>query len=269
MIEESGDGAECRRVYTSYYGYGIEAIAFRIILMRRLGADEDDVDAFRRSHIHFRSVRQYYMQRAREEKNLGEEMRLLEESRRLDAGSAALQHAYSKRLIEILHETGDYAREKMERREAYLNDTWSDLDAFRAYRQMCSGEEWTQERPVLIASKKDLYQRCELLAEEHMLMELFEQIEQTKDNIPLLDKYGFLLGHIYAEQILTTYMQYVEEIAADARNRTQYNLLISYLKRMQQYPDGTRLVRMLCLKWIEQYPTRRVMTEELRELLRS
>ena len=116
---------------------------------------------------------------------------------------------------------------------------------------------------------KIVYQRCELLAEEHMLMELFEQIEQTKDNIPLLDKYGFLLGHIYAEQILTTYMQYVEEIAADARNRSQYNLLISYLKRMQQYPDGTRLVRMLCLKWIEQYPTRRVMTEELRELLRS
>lgn len=112
LIEESGDGAECRRVYTSYYGYGIEAIAFRIILMRRLGADEDDVDAFRRSHIHFRSVRQYYMQRAREEKNLGEEMRLLEESRRLDAGSAALQQAYSKRLIEILHETGDYARKK-------------------------------------------------------------------------------------------------------------------------------------------------------------
>lgn len=51
LIEESKGSNKCTSVFTWFYGYGIEAIEFRIILMKRLGADENEVDDFRKIHV--------------------------------------------------------------------------------------------------------------------------------------------------------------------------------------------------------------------------
>lgn len=50
---------------------------FRIILMKHLGADDKEIDDFRRKHMSFESVRKYYIKRAKEDNDTEEEIRFL------------------------------------------------------------------------------------------------------------------------------------------------------------------------------------------------
>ena len=103
--DESG---ECKSVFSSHYGYSIEAIELRMILMKRLGASEEEIDRFRRKHMNFQSVRKYYLKKAQEEGDAEEEIRLLKQGKKLDSESAYLVHSYSQRLIELYHKQKDY-----------------------------------------------------------------------------------------------------------------------------------------------------------------
>ena len=267
LIEESKGSNKCKSVFTSFYGYSIEAVEFRMILMRRLGADEQEVDDFRRKYICFQSVRKYYIQKAQSEGNTEEEIRLLNESKKLDAESSYLVHSYSERLIELYHSKKDFEQEKAERKRDFLTYQPAMIEAFRAYRDMCSHDAWKKEKAELIYSRVDADKRCELLAEEKMLSELFDEISKQSKKLSLFNKYGFLLVENYSEPILQVYREYVSSVADYARNRSSYDELIRYLKRMQQYTGGKEMVRNLCSEWIVKYPTRKVMVQELSKML--
>ena len=268
LIEESGESGECKSVFSSHYGYSIEAIELRMILMKRLGASEEEIDRFRRKHMNFQSVRKYYLKKAQEEGDAEEEIRLLKQGKKLDSESAYLVHSYSQRLIELYHKQKDYQQEKAERREDFLTYQLSTMEDFRGYRKMCSDDEWEKEKTVLIKSRRDIAKRCELLAEEGMKPDLFELIFKQKNRLNYINKYGFLLAEEYSGPILQEYFTYVSGIAENARNRSAYDELIRYLKRMRQYTDGTEMVQKLCKTWILKYPTRKVMVQELGELLK-
>lgn len=268
LIEESGESGKCNSVFSSHYGYAIEAIELRMILMKRLGASEEEIDRYRRKHMNFQSVRKYYLKKAQEEDDAEEEIRLLKQGKKLDSESAYLVHSYSQRLIELYHEQKDYQQEKTERREDFLAYQLSTMEEFRSYRKMCSEDEWEKEKTVLIRSRSDIAKRCELLAEERMKPDLFELIFEQKNRLNYLNKYGFLLAEEYSGPILQEYFSYVSNIAEHARNRSAYDELIRYLKRMQQYAGGREIVQNLCKTWILKYPTRKVMVQELGELLK-
>ena len=268
LIEESGESGKCNSVFSSHYGYAIEAIELRMILMKRLGASEEEIDRYRRKHMNFQSVRKYYLKKAQEEDDAEEEIRLLKQGKTLDSESAYLVHSYSQRLIELYHEQKDYQQEKTERREDFLAYQLSTMEEFRGYRKMCSDDEWEKEKSILIKSRGDVSRQCELLAEEGMKPDLFKLIFQQENRLNYLNKYGFLLAEEYAGPILQEYFAYVSGIAEHARNRSAYDELIRYLKRMRQYTDGTEMVQKLCKTWILKYPTRKVMIQELGELLK-
>lgn len=263
LIEAGKDSTRCQTIYTSYYGYSVEAISLRILLMERLGRSAEEIDAFRRAHFHFQSVRDYYLKQAREAGNIEEEIRILNESKTLDRDSDYLVHSYSKRLIELYQIQENRDREKAERREAFLSYQPAASEEFREYRALCTEEEWPSERKILIASRARASQRCELLAEEKMLPELYEEILKEGGELQYFNKYGFLLAEMYGEQILNVYKDYVILLADDARSRTAYDELSRYLMRMREYAGGEELVRELCREWIEKYPTRKVMIKEL------
>ena len=267
LIEESNNSTKCNGIYSTYYGYGLEAIEMRIILMEKLGASEEEIDQFRKEHWNFQSVREYFLRKAREEGDLEEEIHILEESKSLDHNSNGLVHSYSERLVNLYHIRGDYLKEKTERKEDYMAYQFSSLESFKKYREMCTEEEWFQERRELIDSRTSLDIRCELLAEEKLFTELYELILQEDNKIGYINKYGMLLADQHAEQILNIYREYVDNYAQSARNRHNYGVLSSYLRRMRQYPSGDKLVRSLCRNWINRYPTRKVMVEELRKEL--
>lgn len=269
IIENCKENSRCDNVYTAFYGYNIEAIDFRIILMKRLGADEMEVDQFRRKYLNFRSVRDYYLKKAREENDVNAQITLLKSGQKLDSDSSYLVHAYAQQLIELYHSAGDYELEKAERRNDLLSYPLFAMEEYRMYRNMCSSEEWEKDRALLIEAQYDGERKCELLSEELMYDQLIELIEQQDltESIKYLNRFGFLLPDQFSERILDLYQKYVSELADYARNRSNYDTLLRYLFRMQHYPGGEEIVKNLCRKWIEMYPTRKVMVQKLRELI--
>ena len=240
-----------------------------IMNTEKLGMLDEEIDAFRRQHLSFRSVRKYFMKKAQDEGDLDEEVKILNESKVLDADNAYMMHSYSQRLVELYHERKEYDLEKAERKEDFLSYQMSTVDDFKEYRNLCTEEEWLRERENLIQSRVAPETRCELFAEERMLPELYSCIITQNDRLALFNLYGFLLAEDYAEPILAEYREYVSNVAENARNRAIYDILTRYLKRMQQYPGGNELVRRLCMQWISRYPTRKVMVEELNKVMRS
>ena len=267
VVESCSDQNKCKTVFTSHYGYNIEAIELRMILMRKIGADEREIDAYRREHLNFKSVREFYIRKARDEKDFREEIRLLIMSKELDSDSAYLVHSYSERLIDIYNELGMVEEEKKERRDDILSYSMFSMDAYGQYKCMCSKKEWSAEVKVIVDSIDDTDKKCKVYAEENMLQELFDAIFADNSIISLLDKYGFLLAENYSKDVLGVYSEYVSSLADAACNRARYNTLIEYLRRMQQYKGGSELVSGLAKQWINTYPTRRVMVEELNKFI--
>ena len=157
----------------------------------------------------------------------------------------------------------DVNSEKAERRENVIANQVVTIDEFRAYRRMCSKEEWEKDKIKIISSKKSIDKKCELLAEEKMFDKLFKLIWEQKDKLSLVNKYGIVLSELYSKEILDFYTDYVSELAQYACNRSRYDELIRYLMRMSQYQGGEKIARRLSAEWIAKYPTRKVMVQEL------
>ena len=264
-VENSKDSNKCKSVFNSYYGYNIEAIELRNIFAKRLGATDDEIDEYKKKYMSFKSVRDYFINKARENGDTDEEIRLLKESKEYDKESGYLLHKYSERLIEIYKGRNDIKLEKDERKEDVYTNQNASLDDIRAYREMCGVEEWKEEKIKLIESRKSIDDKCELLAEEKMFDQLFDIIWSQKDRLKLINRFGILLPGKYSGAVLDFYSQYVSEMVAGARNRTAYEEVIRYLMRMTQYTGGKEMAKKLAGEWIEKYPTRKVLVQELRE----
>ncbi len=266
IVERCSGDTTCDEVFSSYYGYRIEAIELRNMLAKRIGATDDDIEEYLKEHMNFSSVRRYFIEKARKKGDIEEGIQLLKISKEYDNGSKYMVHAYSERLIELYRYKKDKAAEKAERREDILSNSNDSMEDYRSYRRMCSKEEWKEERVKIISSKDSIEAKCELLADERMLDDLMKIIWAQKDKLVFLNKYGFLLADDYSEFILDYYSQFVSGLAETVCNRARYNELHSYLMRMAQYSGGKKMVRQLALKWIDMYPTRKVMVQMLEEL---
>lgn len=266
MIDKSKGLTECEKVYIPCYGYYIEAIEFRNILAKKVGISNSEIEDYMRGHMNLRSVRNYFINKAREERDVKEEIRLLIDGKKYERDSVFTVHSYSSRLIELYNSCKDSEMEKRERREDILCYQDITLDEYRSYRNMCTPKEWIGERKRIIESRENVDKKCEILAEENMPDELFNTIWRSNNKIELVNKYGFLLADRYSGEILNFYSQYVSMLAENACNRSRYNNLKRYLLRMSQYPGGDSLARCLSSEWAAMYPTRKVMVQELQKI---
>lgn len=262
-IESSKGQTQCPGIFTSYYGYSCDAIELRNIFAKRLGATDEETEEYMRGYMSFKSVRDYFIKKAREQGDTKEEISLLKLGKEYDKDSEYTVHSYSKRLIELYAQNKDKESEKLERRADILANQGASLEDFRAYRAMCTDKEWSEERLKIIGFRKDIDKRCEFLADEKMQEKLFDTIWAQKDKLRLVNKYGFALADKYSEQILDFYSEFVSRLADAACNRSRYNDLSRYLMRMSQFTGGKARVRQLALEWMEMYPTRKVMCEML------
>ncbi len=266
-VDRCKDSAMCQGFFSPYYGYSIEAIELRNILARKLGATDEDIEEYMRGYMNFTSVRKYFIEKARKQGDVEEEIRFLILSKEYEKGSGYTAHPYSERLIELYHLKRDVASEKRERREDILSNQCASLEEYRLYRDMCTDEEWKDERISIIASRESVDKKCEFLADEGMQRELFNIIWGQKDKLELVNKYGFAMAEGYSGEILEFYSEYVSELAEYACNRARYDELVRYLMRMSQYSGGKDCIRRLVWEWMEEYPTRKVMGEVLREFV--
>lgn len=132
-VESSNGQTKCQTVYTSYYGYNIEAIELRSILVKRLGSTEDEIEEYMRRYMSFRSVRDHFIKKAREHGDIMEEIRLLKLGKEYEKDSEYTLHSYSKRLIELYALNKDRKSEKQERRADLLANQSASLEDVKAY----------------------------------------------------------------------------------------------------------------------------------------
>lgn len=265
IVDESKGSNKCRCVFSTYYGYDIEAIELRDIFVKRLGATDDEIDEYKKKYMSFKSVRDYFINKAKEVGDIDEEIRLLKESKKYDKESSYLLHEYAARLIEIYKAQNNKRLEKAERKEDIFTNQNASIEDIKAYHEMCGVKEWKEERLKLIESRKFIDKKCELLIEEKMFEQLFDVIWAQKDKLSLINRYGFLLPAKYSGSILDFYSQFVSGLVAGARSRSAYEGVIRYLMRMSKYKGGAETAKKLALDWIERYHTRKVMVQELRD----
>lgn len=100
---------------------------------------------------------------------------------------------------------------------------------------------------------------------KHMAAVLYAAEEESseKDDNVVFSSGKNLLTEKYSVQILKVYTEFVESLADAACNRSRYNELTGYLKRMKIYEGGEEIVSELAGKWMTVYPTRKVMVQEL------
>ncbi len=98
-----------------------------------------------RKYMSFRSVREYFLRNARQSGDTQEEIRLLTLGKELEKDSEYKMHSYSRRLIEIYTLNNDKGAEKLERRTDLLTNQGADIEDYRAYRAMCTEQEWPEE----------------------------------------------------------------------------------------------------------------------------
>lgn len=265
IIEKCKGKAKCDSIFSYYYGYSTDALKMRNIIAKRLGATSEEIENYMRKYMSFDYVRDYFIQQARDRHDADEEIRLLIMGKEYDKESSYEVHKYSERLIELYSMKKDFDAEKRERRFDIFSNQSATLKDYKAYKDMCSDEEWTEERNKLIRSRESIEKKCELLANEKMMDGLFKIIWAQKNKLSLINKYGFLLAGDYSEYILDYYSRFVSELAEAACNRSRYDELERYLIRMTQYLNGDKRVKELSSKWINMYPTRKVMVQMLRK----
>lgn len=267
IVDKSKGSNKCRCVFSTYYGYDIEAIELRNILVKRLGATDEEIDKYRKQYMSFKTVRDYFINKAREDGDTEEEIKLLKASKKYDKESSYLLHEYAARLIDIYKAQNNKQLEKAERKEDVYTNQNASIEDIKAYHEMCGVKEWKEERLKLIESRKFIDKKCELLIEEKMFEQLFDVIWAQKDKLSLINRYGFLLPEKYSGLILDFYSQFVSGLVAGARSRSAYEGVIRYLMRMSKYKGGAETAKKLALDWIGRYHTRKVLVQELRDLM--
>ncbi len=263
-IKAAEDNTRCPTVYSSV-SYDVPAVFRRMELMKRIGASDDEVEAYRYSQRRFSVVREQYMREAEEAGNKNTLIALLEESKELDAASKHKVHSYSQRLADLYHGEGFTEKELKERFQSFVAYHGS-VDDFLSVKKLCTEAGWPEYRDRMIDAVDSREMKEELYAEECLTEPLYAMVFEKPD-IPQLDKFGFLLADEHSEEILEIYRKYVESIAETVRNRSGYQRLTSYLSRMLRYEGGPELVKKLASRWSAEYPTRRVMLQELSRFL--
>ena len=266
-IDGLGKSSNCPTDYSSV-GLSVPMVIKRIELMKKLGATEWETEEYRYNHRHFSAIREQYMEEAEKAGDITKLIALLKEGKELDAGDRYKVYRYSSRLAELYHQIKDRLNERNERYEMFVNGMGRDIKLYKTIKALCAEAEWPVYRDGMIAATENKALRCQIYAEEGNVDLLYKLIFE-KPEIPLIDCYGYLLAEDHSEEILQIYERHVRIIAKDARNHHAYGQMIDCLCRMQSYSGGMNVVKRLITEWIEAYPTRKKMIEELKKLLRD
>ncbi|GEM_PF-4356960 len=257
------DAALLKCEYDESYNYyhRLVQVRRRVFLMKKLGANEKEAQAYWFDHDELPEVRDDLLKYNHSIGNYREEIRLIVKYRNNTKGTYE-QDKYTQKLAMLYHLINDKASEKKEIKHLTNIRKRCDMDLFKSYKALCTAKEWEKERDRIIDGEQDPTQKCLFLSEEKLYERLFEVIEHSR-LVSLYNKYGFTLEKYYTPQILRFYKTYVEEFAMDARNPARYRELSSYLQRMQQYEGGQKMVRELAADLGQKFPTRKQMVQML------
>lgn len=167
-------------------------------------------------------------------------------------------------LIEIYKKNGDKEKE-FEQLKQLLWTNVGDRDIFLEYKQHFSEEEWPAEWDRILEELKKHYGGTSWYAIEGRFDIIMDMIEESP-SAGLFDIYKEL-EQLYPERCFKVRVACVRADAARASKRSSYRYIARDLKIISKYDGGMEVARQLAAEFVDMYPRRSAMIDELRPFL--
>lgn len=262
-IEMQTSSTDCGSTWSARYGYENNIIK-RLEFMERLDLPAEEIREYRRQHWRFSAVRELEIQENLDNGNLGEAIRILQESKILDKEYPGLIARYSEQLISIYETQTDKEAYKKELLYYVFECPQNNLIHIYKLKEVCTDKEWEDYREQILKRPKNYNILYPFMEKEGMYERMIECIKK-ETFIYNLDRYEKVLKDKFPEQVRDIYISYLHHEAERAGNRKRYRELIKYLKKIRRYPGGKEKASEIAENWRGMYYRRTAMMDEMRK----
>ena len=262
-IEMQTSSTDCGSTWSARYGYENNIIK-RLEFMERLDLPAEEIREYRRQHWRFSAVRELEIQENLDNGNLGEAIRILQESKILDKEYPGLVARYSEQSISIYETQTDKEAYKKELLYYVFECPQNNLVHIYKLKEVCTDKEWEDYREQILKNPKNYNILYPFMEKEGMYESMLECIRK-ETFIYNLDKYEKVLKEKFPEQVRDIYISYLHHEAERAGNRKRYRELMKYLKKIRRYPGGKEKASEIAENWRGMYYRRTAMMDEMRK----
>ena len=262
-IEMQTSSTDCGSTWSARYGYENNIIK-RLEFIERLDLPAEEIREYRRQHWRFSAVRELEIQENLDNGNLGEAIRILQESKILDKEYPGLVARYSEQLISIYETQPDKEGYKKELLYYVFECPQNNLVHIYKLKEVCTDKEWEDYREQILKNPKNYNILYPFMEKEGMYESMLECIRK-ETFIYNLDKYEKVLKEKFPEQVRDIYISYLHHEAERAGNRKRYRELMKYLKKIRRYPGGKEKASEIAENWRAMYYRRTAMMDEMRK----
>ena len=262
-IEMQTSSTDCGSTWSARYGYENNIIK-RLEFIERLDLPAEEIREYRRQHWRFSAVRELEIQENLDNGNLGEAIRILQESKILDKEYPGLVARYSEQLISIYETQTDKEGYKKELLYYVFECPQNNLVHIYKLKEVCTDKEWEDYREQILKNPKNYNILYPFMEKEGMYESMLECIRK-ETFIYNLDKYEKVLKEKFPEQVRDIYISYLHHEAERAGNRKRYRELMKYLKKIRRYPGGKEKASEIAENWRAMYYRRTAMMDEMRK----
>ena len=153
-IEMQTSSTDCGSTWSARYGYENNIIK-RLEFIERLDLPAEEIREYRRQHWRFSAVRELEIQENLDNGNLGEAIRILQESKILDKEYPGLVARYSEQLISIYETQTDKEGYKKELLYYVFECPQNNLVHIYKLKEVCTDKEWEDYREQILKNPKN------------------------------------------------------------------------------------------------------------------
>lgn len=231
--------------------------------MKHLNISEDEIKDYREKFRKFSAVRKLEVEEFLEQKQYDEAIDLLVESKELDKEYPGLLAEYSAKLIELYQMLNMNEEYKNELVYQVFSCRQNNLEYVKKLKQCCP-KEWDFYLEKLLLKPETQFIKYELLKAERLYKRLLDEILKS-EYVYSLDQYEKCLKKEFPNEVRDAYVSYTIRSAESTTDRKAYKKVISYLKKIQKYPQGEKEALKIVADWKRQYKRRPAMMDELRK----
>lgn len=237
----------------------------RIELMKKSGATNAEVDAYRKEFWEYPFIRRQDLDRLEAEKQWNEALELLRECEKMDAEDRNLLAEYSVRKIRILKQSGP-ERVWLDTLKQYIfSFPQRDLTYISELKQAVPANQWAGLLQELFQNENTRRLRRELQLSEGMLEQMMAEMEASRHPYELW-KYEKELRKVYPERVRDLLLKQLDNQMRQASARGAYARTVQELKRLYGYPEGREKAAELAKGWRRDFPRRSAMLDELKKV---
>ena len=237
----------------------------RIVLMKKNGATNTEVDAYRNKFREYPFIRKQDLDRLEAEKQWAEALELLHECEKIDTENQYLLSEHSIRKIRILKQSGPEWMWLNALKQYIFGFPQRDLTYISELKQAVTADQWPELLQQLFQNENTRRLRRDLQLSEGMLEQMMAEMETSRHPYELW-KYEKELRKVYPERVRDLLLKQLDNQMRQASARDAYARTVQELKRLYGYPEGREKAAELAKGWRRDFPRRSAMLDELKKV---